>query len=80
MVQEYTIEECDNVNNNYENIPKDLNKGLQWLENQINQRTMVLYMPTYRDNIDYNPKFTKEEISNKNSALGDANSIFKKKI
>ena len=26
------------------------------------QRTMFLYKPTYSDNVDYNPKYTKEEI------------------
>ena len=58
-----------------ENISKNLKKGLQWLENQINQRTMVLYMPTYRDNVDYNPKFSKEEIKQLESLLKSKNAV-----
>jgi len=61
-------------------ISKDLNKGLQWLDNQINQRTMVLYMPTYRDNVDYNPKFTKEEINQLGTLLKSENAVLGVKI
>jgi len=63
-----------------ENISKNLKKGLQWLENQINQRTMVLYMPTYRDNVDYNPKFSKEEIKQLESLLKSKNAVLGVKI
>ena len=61
-------------------LSKDLNKGLQWLDKQINQRNMVLYMPTYRDNVDYNPKFTKEEINQLGTLLKSENAVLGVKI
>ena len=61
-------------------LPKDLEKGLQWLDNQIDQRHMVLYMPTYRDNVNYNPKFTKEEINQLESLLKSKNAVLGVKI
>tara|TARA_B100001250_G_C19711912_1_gene749627 strand:+ start:133 stop:1260 length:1128 start_codon:yes stop_codon:yes gene_type:complete len=61
-------------------ISKDLKKGLQWLDNQIEQRHMVLYMPTYRDNVNYNPKFTKEEINQLTLFLESKNAVLCVKI
>jgi len=61
-------------------LSKDLIEGLCWLDNQIDQRHMVLYMPTYRDNVNYNPKFTKEEINQLKSLLYSMNAVLGVKI
>ena len=61
-------------------ISKDLKKGLQWLDDKMEQKSMVLYMPTWRDNVDYNPKFSEEEIAKLKSLLESNNAILGIKI
>jgi CDP-glycerol glycerophosphotransferase (TagB/SpsB family) len=63
-----------------EQLSKDLKEGLEWLDNQLNQRHMILYMPTYRDNIDRNPTFNGEEIEQLNSLLQSKNAVLGVKI
>jgi CDP-glycerol glycerophosphotransferase (TagB/SpsB family) len=63
-----------------EQLSKDLKEGLQWIDNQLNQRHMILYMPTYRDNIECNPTFNGEEIEQLNSLLKSKNAVLGVKI
>ena len=61
-------------------ISKDLKEGLQWLDDKMEQKSMVLYMPTWRDNVDSNPKFSVEEIGKLKSLLESNNAILGIKI
>tara|TARA_Y100001970_G_scaffold119963_1_gene148763 strand:+ start:5374 stop:6501 length:1128 start_codon:yes stop_codon:yes gene_type:complete len=63
-----------------EHFSKDLNEGLTWLNNQLNQRHMILYMPTWRENVGHNPKFSKEEINQLKLLLKSKNAVLGVKI
>lgn len=61
-------------------ISKDLKKGLKWLDDKMGQKVMVLYMPTWRDNIDDNPTFSEEEIAQLKLLLESKNAVLGVKI
>ena len=61
-------------------ISKDLKKGSNWLDDKMGQKVMVLYMPTWRDNIDDNPTFSEEEIAQLKLLLESKNAVLGVKI
>ena len=61
-------------------IPNDLKSGLNWIENKLNQRKMVLYMPTWRDDTFHNPKFDEHEITKLQLLLKSEDAVLGVKI
>ena len=56
-------------------ISDDLKNGLNWINDQLNQRKMVLYMPTWRDDKFHNPKFNEREIAKLKLLLKSENAV-----
>ena len=65
---------------NNSQISNDLKNGLSWIDDQLNQRKMVLYMPTWRDDKFYNPKFNESEIVKLKLLLKSENAVLAVKI
>ena len=61
-------------------ISNDLKYGLNWIDGQLKQRKMVLYMPTWRDDKAHNPKFNEKEIAKLQLLLESANAVLGVKI
>ena len=61
-------------------ISDDLKNGLNWINDQLNQRKMVLYMPTWRDDKFHNPKFNEREIAKLKLLLKSENAVLAVKI
>ena len=61
-------------------ISDDLKNGLNWINDQLNQRKMVLYMPTWRDDEFHNPKFNEREIAKLKLLLKSENAVLAVKI
>ena len=55
-------------------LPNDLIKELEWIQEKVGDKQMILYMPTWRQNSS-NDIFSKEECAKLNQFLNDNNAV-----